>query len=157
MKCIPENVKPTNLTCTYKAYRNSHFFWMPEFVAPMTQNKQYSAYARSAVADLQQHMDKNPVAYKSISALWEARPGDSRSIIEKAFKPITGYRIKEYLIKVRLEHTKQYLRNGMTIKRAAIKCFYKSQSAYCTAFRRYFNQSPTDWLRDEQQGYQSTG
>jgi AraC-like DNA-binding protein len=123
----------------------------------MTQKKQYSAYARGAVTELQQYMDKHPITYKTITDLWKARPGDSRSMIEKAFKPITGYRIKEYLVKLRLEYTKQYLRNGMSIKRVAAKCFYKSQSAYCTAFRRYFNQSPTDWLKDEQQGYQSTG
>jgi AraC-like DNA-binding protein len=114
----------------------------------MTSTNQYSAYARGAVTDLQQYMEKNPVAHKTITDLWLARPGDSRSIIEKAFRPITGYRIKEYLVKVRLEHTRQYLRNGMSIKRVASKSYYKSQSAYCTAFRRYFNQSPTDWLKD---------
>jgi AraC-like DNA-binding protein len=117
----------------------------------MTQNKPYSAYARQAVTELQQHMDDHPIAYKTITELWEARPGDSRSSIEKAFKPLTGYRIKEYLVLVRLEYTKQYLRNGMSIKRVASKSFYRSQSAYCTAFRRYFNQSPTDWLNDGQQ------
>ena len=117
----------------------------------MTSTNQYSAYARGAVAELQQYMEKHPLAHKTISQLWDARPGDSRSVIEKAFKRITGYRIKEYLVLVRLEHTKQHLRNGMTIQRVALKCFYKSQSAYCTAFRRYFNQSPSAWLKDGQQ------
>jgi AraC-like DNA-binding protein len=117
----------------------------------MTSTKQYSAYARGAVTELQQYMEKHPFTHKTITQLWAARPGDSRSIIEKAFKPITGYRIKEYLILVRLEHTKQHLRNGWTVKRVSMKCFYKSQSAYCTAFRRYFNQSPRDWLKDGQQ------
>jgi len=116
----------------------------------MSQHNHHSVYARRAVTELKQYMDRNPIAHKTISDLWKARPGDSRSSVEKAFKSITGYRIKEYLIKVRLEHTKQLLRDGMSIKRVATKSFYKSQSAYCTAFKRYFDLSPTDWLKDGQ-------
>lgn len=117
----------------------------------MTQNKQHSVYAQQSVLDLQRHIENNPVAYKTVSDLWKARPGESRSSIEKSFTKVSGYRIKEYLVKVRLEYTKQFLIEGMPIKRIALKFFYKSQSAYCTAFKRHFNQSPTDWLKDEQQ------
>jgi AraC-like DNA-binding protein len=116
----------------------------------MTQNKSHSVYAQRSAIDLKLYIEQNPLVYKTISDLWEARPGESRSSTEKAFKHVTGYRIKEYLVKVRLDCSKQFLREGMQIKRVATKCFYKSQSAYCTAFRRYFNQSPTDWLRDGQ-------
>jgi AraC-like DNA-binding protein len=116
----------------------------------MTRNKHHSVYAQKSVIDLKQYMDSNPIAHKTVTELWKARPGERRSSIEKAFKQITGYRIKEYLVKLRLEHTRHYLRDGMTVKRVAIKCFYKSQSAYCTAFRRYFNQSPTDWIKEAQ-------
>jgi AraC-like DNA-binding protein len=117
----------------------------------MTQTNHYSDHTRAAVADLQQYMDRHPLTHKTIPDLWKARSGDSRSMIEKAFKSVTGYRIKEYMILLRLEYTKQYLREGMTIKRVAGKCHYRSQSAYCTAFKRYFKQSPTDWLNEVQQ------
>ncbi|AEW01005.1 hypothetical protein A4D02_13690 [Niastella koreensis] len=116
----------------------------------MTSTNTYSAYARGAVIGLQRYMEKNPLLHKNVQDLWNAHPGDSRSMIEKAFKPITGYRIKEYLVLVRLQQTKQLLREGMPIKRVAAKSYYKSQSAYCTAFKRYFNLSPTDWLKDGQ-------
>ncbi len=96
-------------------------------------------------------MDRHPLVHRTVTELWKVHPDKSRSAIEKAFKPVTGYRIKEYLVLVRLEYTKQFLRNGLSIKRVASKCFYKSQSAYCTAFRRYFKLSPTDWLKDGQQ------
>lgn len=114
----------------------------------MTQNKHHSVYAQKSAVDLQQYMDKNPIAHKTITDLWKARPGVSRSSIEKAFKSVTGYRVKEYLVKVRLEHTRHFLREGMDIRRVSTKSHYKSQSAYCTAFKRIFNQSPTDWINE---------
>lgn len=116
----------------------------------MTQKNHHSVYAKNSVLGLKQQMDDNPIAYKTVTELWKTRPGESRSSTEKAFKAVTGYRIKEYLVKVRLEYTKQLLREGMSIKRVSTKCFYKSQSAYSTAFRRFFNQSPTDWLNEAQ-------
>jgi len=115
----------------------------------MTQNKQYSTYAQQYVIALRNYIDSNPIGHKNLKDLWSVRPGESRSSTEKAFKHLTGYRIKEYLVKVRLEHTKQFLRRGMSIKNVSTKCFYKSQSAYCTAFKRFFKQSPTDWLKEE--------
>lgn len=108
-------------------------------------------HTKMSILSLKQQIDDNPILYKTVGDVWKAWPGISRSSTEKYFKSVTGYRIKEYLVKVRLEHTKQLLREGMPINRVASKCFYKSQSAYCTAFRRLFHQSPTDWLNEEQQ------
>ncbi|OQP54347.1 hypothetical protein A4H97_22975 [Niastella yeongjuensis] len=107
-------------------------------------------YVRNSVKTLQQYMDDHPLAYKTLREIWLLRADADRNMLEKAFKQITGYGIKEYLVKVRLEQSKQYLRNGMQIKHVATKSKYKSQSAYCTAFKRHFKRSPTDWLKDEQ-------
>jgi len=117
----------------------------------MRQKKHHSVYAMNSALAVKHHMDKNPIAYKTLSQLWKDFPGVSRSSTEKAFKAVTGYRIKEYLVRVRLEHTKQLLREGHTIKRVSLQCSYKSQSAYCTAFKRFFGQSPRDWLKVERQ------
>lgn len=116
----------------------------------MQVDNRYSMHVRKSVTILQKYMDENPIAHRTIDELWKVHPGQSRSMIEKAFKHITGYGIKEYLIKVRLEHTKKFLLEGMPIKRVAAKSLYRSQSAYCTAFKRYFNLSPTDWLKEAQ-------
>lgn len=122
-----------------------------QICSQMTQNKNHSIYAHAAALDMKKYIDDRPLTFRTLAELWAARPGESRSTVEKSFKKVTGFRIKEYLVLVRLEHTKQFLRDGMPIKRVATKSFYKSQSAYCTAFRRFFNQSPTDWLNDGQQ------
>ena len=118
----------------------------------MPPTNRYSIYVNTAVIDLKQYLDTHPITHKNCKQLWEAHKGSgsTRSMIEKAFKDITGYRIKEYLVLVRLEYSKQYLRDGMNIKRIATKTWYKSQSAYCTAFKRCFNISPTDWVRNQE-------
>jgi AraC-like DNA-binding protein len=113
--------------------------------------KQPSAYAYQSVVAMQNYMDKNPMAHKTCTELWNSVSGTSRSAVEKAFRSITGKGIKQYLVRGRLQYSKKYLKDGMPIKRIAIKTLYKSQSAYCTAFKRQFAQTPTDWLKDGQQ------
>jgi AraC-like DNA-binding protein len=117
----------------------------------MTKHKHHSVYALKSAHGLKKQMDNNPIAYKTVEQVWKKCPGESRPSTEKAFKSITGYRIKEYLVMVRLQYTKQLLREGMPIKQIASKCCYGSQSAYCTAFKRFFHQSPRDWLHVERQ------
>lgn len=117
----------------------------------MSQNSnKYGAHVHDAVISIQKYMDRYPLAHKTVTELWDVHVGNSRSMIEKAFKDITGYRIKEYLVWRRLETSKKMLKEGVPIKRIAMKTLYKSQSAYCTAFKRFFDLTPTDWLNDAQ-------
>jgi AraC-like DNA-binding protein len=113
----------------------------------MPKDNHITTYARNAVADLQQYMDKNPVTHKTCKDLWATFATTSQGTLEAAFREVTGYGVKEYLVFKRLEHSKQYLKQGWSVKRIAVKALYKSQSAYCTAFKRYFNQTPTSWLK----------
>jgi len=117
----------------------------------MARSKHYSMHIQNAVTELQQYMDTHPIKHKTLDTIWEKHQGNSRSMIEKAFKDITGYRIKEYLVLVRLEYSKRYLLQGNGIKKATAKSMYKSQSAYCTAFKRHFNQTPRHWIKTAQQ------
>jgi AraC-like DNA-binding protein len=113
----------------------------------MPKNNHITVYARNAVADLKQYMDKNPVTHKTCRDLWQTIATTSQGTLEAAFREVTGYGVKEYLVLQRLEHSKQLLKQGWPVKRVAVKTLYKSQSAYCTAFKRHFNQSPTGWLK----------
>ncbi|MBO9201398.1 MULTISPECIES: helix-turn-helix domain-containing protein [Niastella] len=109
-----------------------------------------STNTQISVAEIKKYLDRNPIAHRTCSEMWKVNIITGRSAVEKAFKTITGYGVKEYLVLVRLEYTKRYLREGMPIKRVAAKSLYRSQSAYCTAFKRYFKQTPTEWLREQQ-------
>ncbi|MCS3800145.1 helix-turn-helix transcriptional regulator [Niastella sp. OAS944] len=113
----------------------------------MRNNHPYSFYVRSAVANIKQQLERSPLKYKTCSDLLDRTSTINRRILEHAFKQEYGYRIKEYQLKQRLGTSKLLLLEGMPIKRVANKCFYSSQSAFCRAFKKEFNMTPTDWMR----------
>jgi AraC-like DNA-binding protein len=91
-------------------------------------------------------VDKDPLKHKTCNDLLDTVTGVNRRTLEKAFKATYGFRIKEYQVRQRLQFSKNYLKDGMPLKKVATKCYYRSQSAYCTAFRRTFDTTPTGWL-----------
>jgi AraC-like DNA-binding protein len=105
----------------------------------------YSKYVLDAIRCIKQHLDSDPLRYKTASALLEQINGPNRNAVEKAFKAVFGAGIKEYQVRQRLEASKQFLEAGMTKKQVAGKCFYKSQSAYSAAFKKEFQMTPTQW------------
>ena len=107
----------------------------------------YTLYVSNAIASVKEYIDKRPLENKSCEDILECVTPVNRRILEKAFKDVYGYRIKEYQVKQRLKFSKQFLEDGMTIKLVAAKCLYRSQSSFCTAFKHEFNMTPTDWLR----------
>lgn len=113
----------------------------------MSNKNQYTLYVLNAVDAIKQHIDGNPLTHRTCKELLDSLTTVNRKILEKAFKDVHGYRIKKYHVKQRLKVSKENLREGMPIKQVACKCFYRSQSAYSTAFRKEFGISPTDWLK----------
>jgi AraC-like DNA-binding protein len=114
----------------------------------MHNNHKYSIYVRNTVATLKQLIEKNPLKFKNSSDLLEKSTTLNRRILEKAFKSAYGYRIKEYQVRQRLLLSKAYLTEGMPIKRVAAKCFYRSHSAFCRAFKRQFKITPTGFMKN---------
>lgn len=106
----------------------------------------YSLHVLNDVDTVKKHLDKNPFEYQASGDLLNKLTTANRKTIEKAFKELYGYGIKTYHVKQRLEKSKKYLEEGMTIKLAATACLYKSQSAYSTAFKKEFRMTPTKWL-----------
>ena len=113
----------------------------------MRNNHSYTAYVRSAVTAIKQHLEKYPFKHKSCSDLIERTTTVNRRVLEKAFREQYGYRIKEYQVKQRLAAAKLLLLEGIPIKRVSAKCYYSSQSAFCRAFKKEFGITPTDWMQ----------
>lgn len=107
--------------------------------------KSYSRYMLDAIKNVKQHIDTDPLCYKTAAELLDHVNAPNRNSLEKVFKAIYGTGIKEYLVRKRLEASKKFLEAGMTKKQVAAKCFYRSQSAYTAAFRKEFNMTPTAW------------
>ncbi|OQP54345.1 hypothetical protein A4H97_22965 [Niastella yeongjuensis] len=105
----------------------------------------HSKYVLDAIRCIKQHLDTDPLRYKTASELLEQVCAPNRNAVEKAFKAVFGYGIKEYQVRQRLEASKKFLETGLTKKQVASKCFYRSQSAYAAAFKKEFNLTPTEW------------
>ena len=112
----------------------------------MLKKKQYTLNVLNDIAIIKELLDTHPLKYRVCSELLSATASVNRKSIEKAFKDVYGHGIKAYHVKQRLKISKENLLEGMSIKQTASKCFYKSQSAYCTAFKKEFGLTPTEWL-----------
>jgi AraC-like DNA-binding protein len=104
-----------------------------------------SKYVLDAIKCIKEHIDTDPLRYKTASQLLEQVSGPNRNAVEKAFKAEYGAGIKHYQVRQRLELSKKYLDAGFTKQLVAHKCFYKSQSAYAAAFKGVFKMTPTEW------------
>jgi len=111
----------------------------------MFKTKPYSNYILTAIETIKAQIDKDPFRYKKATELLEHYCTPHRNNVEKAFKDVYGFRIKEYQVKQRLHFAKQYLMEGQPKKSVAGKCYYGSTSAFSTAFRKEFGISPTEW------------
>ena len=76
----------------------------------MTNNNHYTLYVLNAIASIKQHIDDNPLHYRTCKELLDGITTVNRKILEKAFKDLYDYRIKEYHVKQRLEISKNYLK-----------------------------------------------
>jgi AraC-like DNA-binding protein len=111
----------------------------------------HSSYVLNAIIALKEHIDDNPFKFKTAAALLENLNAPNRNSVEKAFKDLYGTRIKEYQVKQRLAQAKNYLQKGVSKKLVATKCMYGSSSAFCTAFRKEFGITPSQWERISRQ------
>lgn len=107
----------------------------------------YTLYVLQAVELIKQDIEKDPFKHRYCKELLDTLTPVNRKILEKAFKELHGHRIKAYQVKKRLAFSKNFLQEGMPVKRVAGKCLYRSHSAYCTAFKKEFRLSPTEWVR----------
>jgi AraC-like DNA-binding protein len=111
----------------------------------MLETKPHSNYIHIAIETIKAQIDKDPFCYKKSTELLEHLCTLHRNTVEKAFKDVYGFRIKEYQVRQRLNVAKQFLMEGMPKKIIAKKCFYGSASAFSTAFKKEFGVSPTEW------------
>lgn len=72
--------------------------------------------------------------------------GLSRSYLTDQFRKQTGYSIRQYILKTRLQAAKRHLMNGCSVKEAAILCGIGDISNFTKLFTRENGRTPTQWL-----------
>ncbi len=72
----------------------------------------------------------------------------NRSYLYKIFKQETGYSIKEYLLSVRMNRSRELLLNPKwSITEVSLSVGYQDPLNFSTAFKHYFHMSPSDYRK----------
>ena len=75
----------------------------------------------------------------------------NRSYLYKIFKEETGYSIKDYIVQVRMEKSADLLTNTtFYISEVANAVGFSDALAFSKAFKKYFNQSPSNYRKTQQ-------
>jgi AraC-like DNA-binding protein len=94
---------------------------------------------------IQHEIRSSPLTNKKIHLIAK-EAGIDRKLLEAGFKILFGITLKKYQILRRMEFSQQLLDEGrLTIKEIAFQCGYSSQNSFAKAFKKIYNQTPTNW------------
>lgn len=65
----------------------------------------------------------------------------------RLFKKYYGQTPKQYLIDKRIEKSKEYLKNGMTVSQTCYSVGFESPSSFCTLFKSKIGLTPTEFQK----------
>lgn len=66
----------------------------------------------------------------------------SKSQLCRKFKKNTGYTVKGYIMKIKLEEARKQLRNGITVSKAAENCGYDTLNGFEKAYKKEYGYLP---------------
>ncbi len=111
----------------------------------LSENKVSSAtptYVINALKFVNENYNKKIVA-KDLA--WDLKV--CRTTLLTSFKKFTGLTFYDYLTKRRLNVAMQLLKQGLTAREVAEKCGFNEPSNLTRAFKRQFNVTPTEYLK----------
>lgn len=82
-------------------------------------------------------------------ATWSKQVGASERTLQRLFEMETGYSFRDWRTLLRFDHAKMSLLSGKSVTQTALEVGYESVSAFSAAFRSWFDQSPSDWLKSQ--------
>ncbi len=73
--------------------------------------------------------------------------GISADYLSQIFKKEIGENLSSYIVRQKLEKAKILLLSGMSSKEICIEVGFSSQSYFVTLFKRYYNMTPSDYVK----------
>lgn len=114
----------------------------------MHKEKNISKLVLEAVLYIKQEIDAKPLQRKSIPKL-TGQFNIGRNILNESYREITGKTIIRYQLEKRMEAACEMLKdNEMNIQQVALKCKYKDQGNFSTDFKKVYNKTPSEWLKE---------
>jgi transcriptional regulator GlxA family with amidase domain len=103
----------------------------------------HQMHLNPAVHEVQHHLIRHPEAKESLEQI-AARVGMSARNLTRVFRRATGISIREYRMRLRLEHARTLLRNpSMTLEAVAAACGFADARQLRRLFRANFGHSPS--------------
>jgi AraC-like DNA-binding protein len=99
---------------------------------------------QKAACLLQEHI-KHPLTIAQLAAKVKL----SVPKLKQVFKQVYGMGPYTYVIHIRMEKAKSLLLQGQPIKAIVSTIGYQSESNFCKAFRKSFNETPMVWMKNE--------
>jgi AraC family transcriptional regulator, transcriptional activator of the genes for pyochelin and ferripyochelin receptors len=102
-------------------------------------------YTLEAVLSVKNEIDKDPLKKKELVQM-AVEAGIGRNNLQKGFKELFGFGIKEYIFQKRMETAKDMLEQGsFTRKQIAYKLGYRKPNNFSIAFKKKFGFSPNEF------------
>ena len=113
--------------------------------APTSREMDAENICSSLCAYITEHMDQ-PLSLEQMARQASLSP----YYFSRLFKEETGYTSHQYLVMVRINAAKYYLKStNLSIKQITQRCGFSSQSNFCAVFRRFTGETPGVYRDDD--------
>lgn len=102
----------------------------------------YSPHIRSSI----KYINEN-ITEKLTVSLVASRLGISSDYLSQIFKREMGEKLSTYIVRQKLQTAKKLLLEGKTSKEIALTLGFSSQAYFVTLFRRFYNMTPSEYLK----------
>ncbi len=102
---------------------------------------------QDALTKIQRYIRYNymqAISVESVSRLF----GYERTYLYRIFKKRYGYSIKEYIVKIRMEHAKSFLSEGYSVRKTALMTGYGDEFNFSRAYKKYYSTPPSRAARE---------
>lgn len=103
---------------------------------------EFSPHIRNCI----KYINENLSEKISVSAVAEYC-GISSDYLSQIFKREIGENLSSYIVRQKLEKAKSLLLNGISSKEICIEVGFSSQAYFVTLFKRYYNMTPSDYVK----------
>ncbi len=102
----------------------------------------FSPHVRTCI----KYINENLSEKISVSAVAKCC-GISADYLSQIFKREIGENLSSYIVRQKLEKAKNLLLGGMSSKEICIEVGFSSQAYFVTLFKRYYNMTPSDYVK----------
>ncbi len=129
--------------------KNEIFLCLGLEIVKLTQNvkknkkqPEFSPHIRNCIKYINENLSKK-ISVSDVAK----HCGISADYLSQIFKKEIGENLSSYIVRQKLEKAKNLLLSGMSSKEICIKVGFSSQAYFVTLFKRYYNMTPSDYVK----------